>query len=135
MARTPASVDEKKLADLLGPAQFIWDEIIAVISSRFAPVDREWKPSKLSFGSTCLLKSKKRTLLYMIPESGAVIVAVVLGERAVALALASEIPESIKSLIKEARKYAEGRGIRFRVNSEAEAQSVAELVGIKITPK
>jgi len=56
----------------------------------------------------------------MTPEKRTIRVAIVLGERAVALALASGIPESIKTLIKEARPYAEGRGIRFPVSSAAD---------------
>jgi hypothetical protein len=49
----------------------------------------------------------------LTPEKGAVRVAVVLGERAAALALACDLPEPIKTMVREAKPYAEGWGIRF----------------------
>lgn len=71
----------------------------------------------------------------MLPEDGVMQVAVVLGERAVGIALASELVEKIKALILDARQYAEGRGIRFEVRSASDVSSVLQLVRIKITPK
>ncbi|CAN5583058.1 hypothetical protein BH10ACI3_BH10ACI3_29080 [soil metagenome] len=79
----------------------------------------------------CLLKKKKRTLLYLTPAKGVVQVGIVLGERAVGLALDSPIPESIKTLIKDARKYAEGRGIRFAVANAADVATVIDIIMIK----
>lgn len=130
--KTPS---EKDLASQLGPAREIWHEVIASVVKRVGPVEQEWKPSKAGFGWMCLLKQKKRTLLYMTPEKECVQIAIVLGERAVALALASELPEAIKILIREARQYAEGRGIRFPVNSAVEIDVVKKLVVIKTTAK
>lgn len=131
-AKAPSSSD---LARELGAAQGLWDGIIAALAESFGKVDREWKPSKASFGWMCLLKHKKRTLIYLTPEKEKVLVAMVLGERAVALALASDIPERIKTLIADARPYVEGRGIRFPVVSAADASVVRDLVVIKMTPK
>lgn len=82
----------------------------------------------------CLLKQKKRTLLYVTPEDVAVQVAVVLGERACKVALASDLEEKIKNLIREARPYVEGRGFRFDVKSASDVSSVIELIRIKTTP-
>jgi hypothetical protein len=125
----------KELAAELGSTATIWDEIITALEKEYGPLDREWKPSKESFGRICLLKQKKRTLLYMTPEKEKIIIAIVLGERAAALALAGGLPEEIKNMIREARPYAEGRGIRFPVSSPAKIPVVLELVAIKTTPK
>jgi len=83
----------------------------------------------------CLLKQKKRTLLYLTPEKDAVRVAIVLGERAVALALASGLPEEIKVLIRKAPPYVEGRGIRFPICSANDVPIVSDLVAIKTLPR
>ena len=123
---------EQEVAATLGPAQAAWDGIIAAIGKNHGPIDPEWKPSKLEFGWVCLLKQKKRTLLYLIPEKGSITGAVVLGERAVALALASTLPAKIKTLITEARPYAEGRGIRFPVSLITDVAIVEQLVAMKI---
>jgi hypothetical protein len=131
-ARAPSGHD---LAGTLGSAQGVWDAILAALVEQHGPIDLEWKPSKADFGWICLLKHGKRTLVYLTPEQEAVTVAVVLGERAVALALASALPDAIKALIREARPYAEGRGIRFLARSLADVPVVRELVAIKTTPK
>jgi len=126
---------ERELASELGAARAAWDGIVAALTERFGTMDVEWKPSKLAFGRMCLLKLKKRTLLYLMPDGGKFQVAIVLGERAVGLALAARLPARIKKLIREAHPYVEGRGIRFPVASTRDVPMIAQLVEIKITPK
>jgi hypothetical protein len=104
-------------------------------SERFGPVELEWKPSKSNFGSMCQVKRNKRTLIYMTPDACVVRIAIVLGERAVHHALGSEIPHEIKTLVRTARPYAEGRGIRFALTPEIGANVVCDLIAIKLAPK
>jgi hypothetical protein len=81
-----------------------------------------------------LLQHKKRTLLYLIPQKRKVLVAIVLGARAFGQAKASALPAAIKTLLIEAKPYAEGRGIRFPVSSARDIPAIAKLVEIKIAP-
>ena len=83
----------------------------------------------------CLLQHKKRTLLYLTPEKEKVRVAIILGERAYELAMASSLPAKIKKMFSEARPYAEGRGIRFSINSLRDISTIETLVELKTTPK
>src|ERR1035437_6273949 len=131
----PCSPSDQDLSTELGPARDIWERVIASVVETVGAVEQEWKPSKASFGWMCLLKKKKRTLLYVTPEKDSVRVAIVLGEHAVGLALASGLPEDINTLIREARPYAEGRGIRLRLSSAEDLDVVRDLVAIKTTPK
>jgi hypothetical protein len=124
-----------EIETVTGSAFGVWNGVVDAVSRRFQSVEQEWKDSKSEFGRICLLKQKKRTLLYLTPQKESVLAAVVLGERAVELALASKIPDEIKTLIREARPYAEGRGIRFPINDAAGVEVVTELVAIKLTPK
>ena len=121
----------QELADALGPAQKAWTAIVDAIGMDYPPLELEWRPSKSDFGLMCLLRQKKRTLLYMTPDAKSIVVAVVLGERAVETALASQLPQPIKDLISEARPYIEGRGIRFPVRTKKDVDIVLELVRIK----
>jgi len=75
---------------------------------------------------------KKRTILYMIPNSKHFLVAFVLGEKAVERALAGDLPDSIKKLIRSAQKYVEGRGIRFEVRTKKDVEIVKQLAEIKM---
>jgi hypothetical protein len=126
---------DSELRAVLGSADVWWFGIVRVVEDAASPLDAEWKPSKTEFGRICLLQHKKRTLLYLTPEKGKVRVAIVLGERAYGLALASSLPAAIKKMFSEARPYAEGRGIRFAVSSSSDVSTVKKLVGIKTTPK
>jgi hypothetical protein len=126
---------ERALVCELGAAQNLWNAIIAALTETYGSIDLEWKSSTSDFGSMCLLKHKKRTLLYLTPEKNSIRVAIVLGERAVGVALDSRLPKVIKTMLQEARPYAEGRGIRFSVSQAADLTVVEELVAIKENPK
>ena len=124
------------LAAELGPeAALVWREVVDAAARTAGGVSQEWKPSKSDSGWMCLLSHGNRTLLYLTPDQGRIRVALVLGERAAALALESGLPEWLKELIREARPYAEGRGIRFRIDSPADVALVRELVSLKLAPR
>ena len=126
---------EAELTEALGPAAALWSGILHALEETFTPLDRQWRPSKTGFGRVCLLHYRKRTLLYLTPEKATVRVAIVLGERAYGLAMASALPAAIKKLLSEAKPYAEGRGIRFPVSAFSDVPVVKQLVEIKTTPK
>lgn len=129
------SPSEAELKNCLGSAFALWSGILKAVEHRLSPIVLVWKPSKAQFGRMCLLQHKKRTLLYMTPDTGKVTIAIVLGERAYGLAMTSSLPTSIKTMFSEAKPYAEGRGIRFPVNSLKDISMIAKLVEIKTTPK
>jgi hypothetical protein len=134
----PANVkppNEAELKAVLGSAFALWSGIIGVVEKGCGPPDQLWKPSKAEFGRICLLQCRKRTLLYLTPDKEKVWVAIVLGDRAYDLAMASSLPVAIKKLLSEARPYAEGRGIRFTVTKLSDLPAIAKLVEIKTTPK
>ena len=135
MSAKVKSPTNAELKAALGSADALWSGIIHVVEDAVSPLDTEWKPSKTEFGRICLLQHKKRTLLYLTPVKEKVRVAIVLGERAYGLALASSLPATIKKMFSEARPYAEGRGIRFSASSSSDISTIKKLVEIKITPK
>ena len=130
--KVPTSTELKAV---LGSADVVWSGILRVVEDMVAPLNTEWRPSKTEFGRMCLLQHKKRTLLYLTPEKGNVRVAIILGERAYQLAMASSLPDAIKKLFSEAGPYAEGRGIRFSVSSPSDISTVKMLVELKTVHK
>ena len=135
MSTKVKSPTEAELNAVLGSASVLWFGIVHAVEEMFAPLDKQWKPSKAGFGRMCLLQYKKRTLLYITPDKEKVWIAIVLGERSYGLAMASSLPIAIKRMFSEARPYAEGRGIRFPVSSLSDIPMIAKLVEIKTTPK
>ena len=133
----PVKVDppsEAELESALGAALPLWNAIVRMVEGTCTPLNQVWKPSKSEFGKLCLLQCKKRTLLYLTPDLDCVWIAIVLGERAYGLAMASWLPDVIKNLLLAAKPYAEGRGIRFSIRSAEELPTVGRLVEIKTTP-
>jgi uncharacterized protein DUF3788 len=128
-----APPSERELAAALAAAAPVWAELVRTLEERHAPVSREWKPSKRPFGRMLLLKRKDRTLIYLAPQDGRFDASVVLGDKAAAAALASGLPEAIKQTIRDARRYAEGRGIVWEVTGTQDAQIALDLVGFKMS--
>ena len=124
-----------ELKAALGKSAGLWTAIVDAVAKAFPPLEQEWRPSKLEFGRMCLLRQKGRTLVYLIPMAGQMLVGVVLGQRAFELAMASDLPEAIKKMLSDARPYAEGRGIRFTPRTVKDVASIVKLVQLKTTPK
>ena len=118
----------------LGAAHSTWAGIVRVVEELASPLEIEWKPSKIAFGHACVLRHEKRALLYLLPEKASVTVAIVLGERAYGLAMASTLSAAVKTSLTEARPYAEGRGIRVNVTGPRDFATIRKLVAIKLTP-
>ena len=127
--------NETELRTILGSGFALWSDIIRVVEEVCAPLEQVWKPSKAEFGRICLLLHRKRTLLYLTPDKEKVWLAIVLGERAYGLAMASSLPDKVKKMFSEAKPYAEGRGIRFPVTSLRDIPLIKKLLEIKTTPK
>lgn len=142
MAVKTASAKEKvrapsgaELHAALGKSASAWPGIVSGLEERFSPLELEWRPSKLEFGRMCVARFKDRTLVYLMPMAGQLLVGVVLGERAYEIALASKLRPAIKKMLSDAKPYAEGRGIRFVVKSASDVAQVLLLVECKTTPK
>jgi hypothetical protein len=129
------SATDAELKAVLGAAMALWSGIVQAVEDVASPLKAEWRPSKAQFGRICLLQHRKRTLLYLTPESESITVAIVLGARAYGLAMASTLPAATKKLLANATSYAEGRGIRFAATSPSAIAVIRTLVEIKTAPK
>jgi len=132
IAKAPSG---KELEKALGPAAALWTEILSTVEAIACPLELQWRPCKSAYGRFCLIRHRERTLLYLTPDSGRIWIAIVLGDRAYGLAMASSLPAGIKRMFSQARPYAEGRGIRFAVDSQRDVAVIRKLVQIKTTPR
>ena len=74
----------------------------------------------------------KRTVLWLVPEEGVLRVAVVLGGKAVAAGLAGPLSKRLKSDLRDAPVYPEGRAVRLRMKSAARVGDVERLIDLKM---
>ncbi len=74
----------------------------------------------------------KRTILYVSPSADCFGVSLVLDDKAVAAARASDLSKSLLKDLAEARRYAEGTSIRLVVRKPGDLKAVRALVEIKL---
>ena len=98
-----------------------------------APLSIELGFTSRKTGWGLRLKQEKRTILYMTPCKGYFMASFALGEKAVKAAHESDLPVSVLRVIESAKKYAEGRGVRFEVRSAEDVRNVEKLAIIKMT--
>ena len=115
----------------LGESKALWDDIKKQVETACGNYNDEWKFYSKKAGWSFVVRSGKRTILYLIPQDKYFKVNFVFGEKAVAAAHNIGLPESIVALITEAMPYAEGRSFMFDIGSLDDVDSVRKLISIK----
>ncbi len=106
----PSSLD---LAAALGDSLEAWKELTAWLTTKVISA-KEWHSISPKYGWALRPKLKSRAILYRSPSAGCFRVSFILGDRAVAAASASALPNALLKEIADARCYAKGTGIRPR---------------------
>lgn len=123
---------DKDLAVTLGSTFIFWNEMKSIITSRFSPMTIEWGFTSKNTGWGIRLKTDKRTVMYMTPCQGYFLASFALGEKAVKAAHDSDMPDSVMGVIDNAKKYAEGRGVRLEVRTAEDIKNIEKLAIIKM---
>lgn len=122
----------ESLGSVLGRASAAWADLVAHLATAHGPVTQEWRFTSPKNGWTLKVAGPKRTLLYLIPCRGHFLAGIVLGEKAVAAARASNLPAAVIAAIEAARPYAEGRGIRLEVRTLKDVQPFKDMLRMKM---
>lgn len=117
-----------QLRTVLGRAYQPWMRLLALIGARIDSAVPVWK-----FGTGWSLRvlHQDRVIVYLIPQQNQFLASFALGERAVAAARAAKLSATVLSVIDDAPRYAEGRGVRIPVRSSRELTTLARLALIK----
>jgi len=121
-----------ELHKVLGRSGARWNELVKRIEAAYAPLAVTWGFGGAKWGWTLRLKQKKRTVLYMTPRERHFTVGFALGEKAVEAARAVPLCDSVLTLIDEAPRYPEGRGVRIEVRTKKDLESVIRLAEVKM---
>ena len=112
------------LAATLENTFVFWNELKRLIASKLTPLSVGWGFTSKKTGWGLRLKREKRTILYMTPCKGYFMASFALGEKAVKAAHESDLSASILKVIDNAKKYAEGRGVRLEIRSAEDIYNV-----------
>ena len=121
----------KDLAATLGESLEAWQALTTWLAGKRVSC-KEWHSISPKYGWALRPKLKSRNILYMGPCANCFRVSFVLGDRAVAAARASGLPKAVLKEINEARRYAEGTGIRLLIKKPEDLAPVRTLVEIKL---
>jgi len=122
----------QKLARVLGESNGLWKEIKKHLKAEYGELIEDWKFYGQKSGWILKTLRKKRNLFFFVPLEGSFKVSFVFGDKAVAAAEQSDLPKSLITTLKNARKYAEGRGLQIEVKRQADVENIQKLVEIKV---
>jgi hypothetical protein len=127
-----AKPDDQALVRALGKIYPLWAEIEKHVATAHGESAEEWKYYGPKSGWTLKALHKKRNLFFFTPYQGYFRIAFVFGDRAVAEILTSDLPKAVIEEVTNAKKYAEGRGLRVEVKTRRDVESVKKLIAIKV---
>jgi hypothetical protein len=122
---------EKRLADALGPAKALWDQLVAKLVSKH-DLKSEWKFYSIKMGWSFRLKRSERNIVYFGPHQGSFLVALIFGDKALAAVLETKWPQRIRKILDEAPRYPEGTGVRIEMVKAKDIPSIVKLAEIKL---
>ncbi len=123
---------DNELAEALGGTKQLWDQLKVHVKETYPNIVEDWKHYGKSSGWTMKLLKKKRNLFFSYPGQGHFVVVFVFGDKAVQAVENSSLPRDIVNTLKEARKYAEGRGLKVPVKNRDDFEVVKKLITIKV---
>jgi hypothetical protein len=122
---------ETDVQEKLGESYPLWKQVYDMVFEKYPNGKPEWNYPGKNYGWSFRIKDKKRAILYFLPRENYFMVGMVFGDKALKEILESKVTDFIKTDLQAAKKYAEGRGIRFRVTPEV-LKDIERLVEIKL---
>ena len=127
-----AMPNDGMLAQALGETYKYWEDIKNHLAAEYGELIEDWKFYNQKSGWILKTLKKKRNLFFFIPVDGRFKMTFVFGDRAVDAVEQSNLPGDIKKTLRNARKYAEGRGLQIEVDASDKVEIVKKLVEIKV---
>ena len=124
--------DQYNLEKKLGITSEFWKELKNHLEENYGPITEDWKFYSQKYGWTLKMLRKKRNLFFFTPLENYFRIVFVFGDKAVAVIEQNDLPKDMIETLKNARKYAEGRGLPIEVKSGADVENIKKLVEIKI---
>jgi hypothetical protein len=128
----PKKPTAAELTAALGPAKALWDQLLAGLADELNLTIQEWNSYSRKAGWSLRLKLKERNILYLTPRQGCFFVSFALGDKAVQAARQSVLPPSVIKIINDAKRYAEGTGVRMEMKKPKDIEIAKQLAAIKL---
>lgn len=120
------------LKKAIGRTYSSWKALSDFTYQAYPAATESWNFSGEKYGWSFRISDRKRALIYLLPRDGFFKAAFVFGQKATDEILSSDMDETIKTELKNAKVYAEGRGIRVDVKNQSLLKDLKKLISIKI---
>lgn len=124
--------NNEMLSETLGETKKYWEKIKDHLTKEYGELTQDWKFYSKKSGWILKILRRKRNLFFFIPLEGYFRLSFVFGDKAINEIEKSDLPENIKEALRNARKYAEGRGLQVDIKSGENIDVVKKLVEIKV---
>ena len=124
--------NDKMLKKALGKTYKLWEGIKEHLSEEYGELTEDWKFYNVKSGWLLKTLKKKRNLFFFIPVKDFFKITFVFGDKAVAKVEESDLPTNIKTTLKNAKKYMEGRVLTVKVSKKNDLRNIYKLIEIKI---
>lgn len=124
---------DEALQTALGETEALWQQIRNCALTKYPAAIEDWNYPGQKYGWSFRIKDKKRAILYLLPRQGWFYAAFVFGQKACEKIWASTLTDTVKDELRNARQYAEGRGIRIRVADASPLGEIYQLIDIKLS--
>lgn len=119
---------ESEMAAVLGEAYPAFQTLVG----RAGPGAAEWRRYNQKSPWVLKVSQGKRSLFYARPDSGHLMVTVLLGGRAVEAALAGKVSKRLHDSIRKAKVYPEGRPVSVVIKRPSDIAGVEQLIAVKV---
>ncbi|MDR3652455.1 MAG: DUF3788 domain-containing protein [Paludibacter sp.] len=123
---------DEMVISALGETKYLLDSVISFIASEFDDCHTEWKYYGSKIGWSLKLFNKKRNVVFVGIEEGYFRLAFAFGEKAFQEIMKSNLPDSIKQQLSEAKVYVEGRPLRLDIKNKTDSTPLFQLIKIKL---
>ena len=120
------------MKDAIADTYEYWIEIKNRIEVLYGDTKAEWKFYSKKLGWTLKTLLKKRNLFFFQPFANYFSLTFVFGDKAVNVIEESDVSEALKSVLRDAKKYAEGKGLLVEVKTRIDMTDVYRLIDIKV---
>jgi len=123
---------DNELAKVLGDSHVLWQRLVDDLKRELKIDVAEWHTASIKYGWSLRLQLKKRNIVYLGPREGFFLAAFALGDKALAAAKKTGLPDHVLRLIAQSKRYPEGTAVRIEVRTDEDIEIVKTLAKIKI---
>ena len=123
--------DELMLSVALGKHKLYWDELLRHITEAYTAVSFEWKYYGAAWGWSFVIKSKAKTLCYLIPAECQFYTAFIFNDKGRMAASKTELPEQVKLAVEATKDNPKNIPYDFCVLEKGDVEIAKNLIAIR----